>query len=101
MGISDIFKASKIKAENEDLKKMLTPEMREAANIQEYIRNLNADSEKLNKQLSKKQKEFEKISHEIDEKKKALIVLDDELLYQDFGLYKPTYDFTTSEEYTR
>ena len=88
MGISDIFKASKIKAENEDLKKMLTPEMQDAANIQAYLRELKSDSEKLGKQLSQKQKELEKISHEIDEKKKALIVLDDELLYQDFGLYK-------------
>ena len=99
MGISDIFRASKIKAENEDLKKMLTPEMQEAANIQAYLRELKSDSEKLDKQLSQKQKELEKISCKIDEKKKSLIILEDELLYQDFGLYKPTYDFTTSEEY--
>lgn len=99
MGISDIFRASKIKAENEDLKKMLTPEMQEAAHIQAYLRELKSDSEKLDKQLFQKQKELEEISCKIDEKKKSLIILEDELLYQDFGLYKPTYDFTTSEEY--
>ena len=99
MGIYDIFRAYKNKAENEDLKKMLTPEMQEAAHIQAYLRELKSDSEKLDKQLFQKQKELEEISCKIDEKKKSLIILEDELLYQDFGLYKPTYDFTTSEEY--
>ena len=33
MGLLDIFKINEIKQENEDLKKMLTPEMKEAITI--------------------------------------------------------------------
>ena len=42
MALSDIFRASKIKAENEDLKKLLTPEMQEASDMQQHIRDLNS-----------------------------------------------------------
>ena len=99
MGFTDFFHASKIKAENEELKKLMTPEMQEAINIQTHIKELNTTCNDLEKQISKRQKELDKLSSKIDEKKKSLIILDDEILYQDFGLYKPFFDFTTSEEY--
>ena len=99
MGFTDFFHASKIKAENEELKKMMTPEMQEAINIQTHIKELNTTCNDLEKQISKRQKELDKLSSKIEEKKKSLIILDDEILYQDFGLYKPFFDFTTSEEY--
>lgn len=47
MGIMDIFHASKIKKENErllteleDTKKLLTPEMMDACNLENHIREL-------------------------------------------------------------
>lgn len=100
MGFTDFFHASKIKAENEELKKLMTPEMQEAINIQTHIKELNTTCNDLEKQISKRQKELDKLSSKIEEKKKSLIILDDEILYQDFGLYKPFFDFTTSEEYS-
>lgn len=99
MALSDIFRASKIKAENEDLKKLLTPEMQEASDMQQHIRDLNSRSEKLEKEIQNKQLELEKINRSIDSKKQYLVVMDEEVLYQDFGLYQPKYDFTNSEEY--
>lgn len=99
MGLSDIFKASKIKAENEDLRKMMTPEMQDAANIQGRIRDLTAESGKLEKAIQKKQEKLDALNKSIEGKKKYLVVLDDEILYQDFGIYTPHYDFCNSDEY--
>lgn len=99
MGLSDIFKASKIKAENEDLRKMMTPEMQDAANIQSHIRDLNAEADKLEKAIQKKQEKLDALNKSVEDKKKYLVVLDDEILYQDFGIYTPHYDFCNSDEY--
>lgn len=99
MGLSDIFKASKIKAENEDLRKMMTPEMQDAANIQSHIRDLNAEADKLEKAIQKKQEKLDALNKSVEDKKKYLVVLDDEILYQDFGIYTPHYDFCNSGEY--
>lgn len=99
MGLSDIFKASKIKAENEDLRKMMTPEMQDAANIQSHIRDLNAAADKLEKAIQKKQEKLDALNKSVEDKKKYLVVLDDEILYQDFGIYTPHYDFCNSDEY--
>ena len=54
-----------------------------------------AKTEKLNK-LSEKLK---KINNDITEKKKELIELDDEVLYQSVNLFEPKYNFASSEEY--
>lgn len=54
-----------------------------------------AKIEKLNK-LSEKLK---KINNDITEKKKELIELDDEILFQSYSLFKPMYDFSSSEVY--
>lgn len=54
-----------------------------------------AKTEKLNK-LSEKLK---KINNDITEKKKELIELDDEILFQSYSLFKPMYDFSSSEVY--
>lgn len=99
MGLSDLFKISKIKAENEDLKKILTPEMQDAANIQTRIRDLNTEVDKLEKDIQKKQEKLDNLNKSIEDKKKNLVVLDDEILYQDFGIYTPHYDFCNSDEY--
>lgn len=54
-----------------------------------------AKTEKLNK-LSEKLK---KINNDITENKKELIELDDEILFQSYSLFKPMYDFSSSEVY--
>ncbi len=54
-----------------------------------------AKTEKLNK-LSEK---LNSIKNDIAEKKDELIELDDEILFQSYSLFKPMYDFSSSEVY--
>lgn len=42
MGFMDIFNAGKIKKENEGLKELLSPEMQDAATLNEYIIQLES-----------------------------------------------------------
>ena len=55
------------------------------------------------KELENRKKVYEKYIAELEEKKKQkeseLVVLDDELLLQSFGMYEPKYNLTNSEEY--
>ncbi len=92
MGLRDMLNAGKIRKENEGLKEMLSPELQEAADINKYIIDLEAKRDKLEKQLSS-------LEISIKEKKKEAIFFDDAIIYQDFGLYAPRYNFIAAEEY--
>lgn len=99
MGIKDIFNASKIKSENENLKALMTPELQEASNMMAKISELQKSYDKLQKDFQKKQTELQKVDSEIKHKRSQLIVLDDEILVQEFGLYRPMFDFATALDY--
>ena len=99
MGIKDIFNASKIKAENENLKSLMTPELQDASNMMAKIAELKKSIDVLQNQLSQKQIELQRIDSEIKSKKSNLVILDDEILVQEFGLYKPTFEFASSLDY--
>lgn len=99
MGIKDIFNASKIKEENEQLKQLMTPEMQNAANLQNYISELQKKIDNLNKLIDAKNSEILKLEHTESSLKEKLVVMEDDLLYQDFALYTPRYDFCNSEQY--
>lgn len=99
MAITDIFNASKIKEENERLKRMLTPEMQNALNMQNYIANLQEQINGLNATLANQSNELNMLNQRIGFAKQQLITMEDELLFQEFALYKPKYEFCNSEEY--
>ena len=99
MGIKDIFNASKIKSENENLKALMTPELQEASNMMAKISELQKSYDKLQKDFQKKQTELQKVDSEIKQKRSQLIILDDEILVQEFGLYRPMFDFATALDY--
>ena len=113
MSFFDTFKGKQYKAELETLrgeyekiKSLMTPEMQEAHNIQNEIEKLISQQQNENKKLeeilstiSSKNDELSSITSEINEKKKDLIQLDDEILVQEFGLYKPQFDFAKSLTY--
>lgn len=99
MGIKDIFNASKIKTENENLKSLMTPELQEASNLLAKITDLNNQIEELNKQLKSKEFILNDLDLQISVKKNQLISFDDDILLQEFGLYSPRYVFNTSDEY--
>lgn len=91
-GIKGVFQKESIAKENEYLKSMLTPEMQDAVNLQKYIDSLKEESEKL-------KTENAALQVSIEESKKKLIILEDEVLVQEFGLYSPTFDFASSLDY--
>lgn len=99
MGLKDIFNASKIKTENDNLKSLMTPELQEASNLLAKITDLNNQLDKLEKQLRSKEYVLNNLESQISAKKSQLISFDDDILVQEFGLYSPRYSFNTSDEY--
>ncbi len=92
MGLKDIFNASKIRKENEGLKELMSPEMQDAISMNEQAAALGVKRDKL-------QKECDKLEAKINQLKKDAIYFDDALIFQDYGLYTPRYDFISSDEY--
>lgn len=89
---------------------LFTPEMKDAYELEKKINNLKQQEntlqtsiDDLNAQIThlteSKNKTMIALDKEISNRKKQVIVLDEEILVQEFGLYKPCYDFCNSEEY--
>lgn len=102
MGFLDLFKATeneKLKNEIIKLNKLLTPEHLEAKRLMDLIEGLEDEVYRLEECLLQGNTTLENLNTEIQLKKETLIILDEEILMQEFGLYKPNYDFATSEQY--
>ncbi len=92
MGLKDILNASKIRKENDGLKTLLNADMQDAVQLNEHIAELEVKKEKL-------EKEVYRLTTSVEKLKKDAIFFEDALVYQDFGLYSPRYDFVTAEDY--
>ena len=106
MGIMDIFRASKIKKENErllteleDAKKLLTPEMMDACNLEKHIRELQSKESETAERVEQAEADLAEIKTEISNKRKMLVDVEEQLLYQEFALYTPRYEMVNSEAY--
>ncbi len=88
-----------LKAENERLKSVHTDEHERAININELLSNLQGREAELTEIIAHKEAEVRQLQDRVDERKEEIIILDDEILYQSFGLYTPLYDLASSEEY--
>lgn len=106
MGIMDIFHITTIKKENErllteleDAKKLLTPEMMDACNLENHIRELQSKGNEINERINNANIILNEINSKIDAKQKLLVDVEEQLLYQDFALYKPKYEMVNSEAY--
>lgn len=102
MGLLDFIKATenkKLKQEIEDLKKILTPEQKEVKDILNYLKELQEKRDVLNGDIEKLKIELTDLENKKNARKQELIMLDEEILMQDFGLYQPKYDFATSDQY--
>lgn len=106
MGLSDILNAKKLREENEQLKKMITPEMQNSINLskqissmQSQVNNLQGQLNDLFNRINEKGSEYNNLLDLIAETKSKLIIMQDDVLVQEFGLYTPVYDFATSDEY--
>lgn len=106
MGFTDIFKGNQYKNERdkanqeiESLKNLLTPEMQEADALQKMVASLKEEKKELGETITRMNGAVAALDKEISDKKELIITLDDEILFQEFGLYKPRYEFANSTEY--
>ena len=120
MGIGDIFKTGQFKNEIEELKRenarlqgelnhaqsLLTPEMQDAQKLHRFIEELSSQKISLENNIkdieasiSYRMSDIENLDLEIKKREKQIIDLDDEILVQDFGLYRPHYNFANALDY--
>lgn len=113
MGFLDTFKGKQYKAELESLQQkhddlcvLMTPELQDAFSLQNKVRELEKDIQikqdnisELQKNIAQKENEISKCNNEISQKKKEIISLDEEILVQEFGLYKPHFEFANALDY--
>ena len=120
MGISDLFKVNQFKTEIEQLKadnqrlyndncnmhNLLTPEMKDAQALQALLFDLKQKKENLEENISHIEEDIGKrvaninnLDAEIKKRKSQLVSLDDDILVQEFGLYKPQFDFANALDY--
>lgn len=113
MGFLDTFKGNQYKAELEalqkqhnDLQALMTPEMQDAFALQNKIRELEntiTESQKiisnLHQEITSKECDVKSLNITIVDKKSQIVSLDDEILVQEFGLYKPQFDFANALGY--
>lgn len=92
MGLRDILNAGKIRKENDGLKELMSPEMQDAAKLNERIAEMEIKKEKLEKQV-------EKLDKRVEQLKKDTVFFEDAIIFQEYGLYTPRYNFLTADEY--
>ncbi|WP_155594212.1 DUF4041 domain-containing protein [Clostridium tyrobutyricum] len=100
---------NKNKDENNKLSSNIKSLLEEKENLLLSIDNLKSKINEQQTLIKKNKKSFklaeelidkkEKVESELKEKQKELIVLEDELLLQSFGLYTPKYDLVDSTAY--
>lgn len=72
----------------------------EKLNVANKTETLNEKAQELSELIKVKTDELARLGLEIKLKKDQLFDIEDELTYQDFGLYKPRYDCMNSSEYS-
>lgn len=121
--LKDIFKINDLKAENEKLKNdmsemnnliaenqklkddiskleaMLTPEVKEFIELKNKSDKIKLEIEQGSSLLNAKIEEVKLLNKQIEDSRKTLIETDEVVLMQEFGLYKPKYDFVNSDKY--
>lgn len=113
MSFGDLFKAKEneqLKLRIAELESMLTPEMRDSVQLQEKISKqqeilstLQADCSKVQdeqaKIVQKSKSDLSSIKSQINQARFELVEIEDEVLFQSFGLYKPRYSFSNATGY--
>lgn len=90
-----------LKKKTEELKKLLTPEQRETQRILRYLNEVQEKRDTLDREVENLKVELTDLENKKSIRSKELIMLDEEILMQDFGLYQPKYDFATSDQYKK
>ena len=80
-------------------RKMMTPELQDLFEVQRRIDILNNETQNIINKNEFLRNQESALQRNLEQKKYELIVMDEELLMQEFGLYKPLYNFVDSEGY--
>jgi len=100
MSIMDFFNASVIKRENEKLEAFINEiGAVDALSVKNKTEEMRKVLEQLNVDKNKLINTISSLDEQIRDKNSEIIVLDDEILFESFALYKPKFSFQTSEEY--
>lgn len=113
MGFSDLFHVRELKAEilelkqkqenligrNQELESAFTDEHGKAVEIKKLLPELRAEKNRLETEIAREKEETENLRTQKDAIRRDVVELEEEKLMQEFGLYKPLYDFASSEEY--
>lgn len=120
MGIFSNFKGNQQKNEIEQLRSevdrlnsMMTPEMQNAVDLKKKIESLQDEAKRLEQEIKQKQQivndklqqenqcvqRIKDLEFHISQRQQEIFKLDEEIGMQDFGIYRPRYDFATSDLY--
>ena len=78
---------------------VLSPEQTEVLGLQEQIRQLTLQRDGLAQQLHALQSAQAQLSQDIQSKRQQVFDLDESILLQDFGLYRPKYELMNADAY--
>lgn len=91
---------SKIQESNNQLYQIEQEKQNMKSNMQQQVNaEMNSYVAQVQNQIREKENEKNSLLTQIEELKKDYIELKDEILLQDYGLYRPTYSFATADGY--
>lgn len=82
-----------------NLKEQLRPEHNDIAILTKQLFDLKQEYKQEESKLSSFQENVADVENKLTELRKDYVELDEEILYQSYSLFKPMYDFASSEEY--
>lgn len=83
----------------DDLKDQLLPEHNDICVLNQQIADLKQSCDLEKNRLTALKDSYFDVENKIHNLRQEYIELDEEILYQSYSLFKPMYDFSTSEEY--
>jgi hypothetical protein len=100
MGIFDIFRFKEFKTENEKLNLIINKMgAGDAITVSNEIAKLKQEQELLLKKINSNKNSLTELNIEIGKKKSEIVSLNENLMYEGFGLYEPHFNFSKSYEY--
>lgn len=84
---------------NRQISELSSPEYQNLELLRSKIAQAQNELAQVNKLVMDQKMEYNSVHSAVQQKRSELIELDDEILLQSFGLYKPKFDFVTVEKY--
>lgn len=84
---------------NAQVTELRSPEYQDHERLTTANNRLSSDNKKMEEKLTEQRQTLLHLEQEEKKRKDEIVVLDEEILAQDFGLYTPVYDFANSVDY--